>query len=299
MKALLEKDRAEDRVRATISRENYAFLQSQIYHDSGVVLDDTKQYLVESRLLPIVRKENLTTLNDLCTRLRVAPESARIRREVAEAMTTNETLFFRDIAAFDALRDHVLPSLVEKRRPSRTLSIWSAAASSGQEAYSIAMLLLEMSLSGWNIRILGTDLNASVLERARAGRYSQLEINRGLPAKYLIKYFHRAGLEWQIKEEVQRLTQFRTFDLRCSMHGLGQFDLVLCRNVLIYFDVNTKKKILGGFLRVLNEGGLLLLGSAETTLSLEQRFSPRLIGRTSFYESGLAGPAKRIAPPRY
>ncbi len=271
-------------IETQISPENYAFLQSQIYNDSGIVLDGTKHYLIESRLLPIVRKEKLGTLDGLCARLRVA-QGTPLRRDVVEAMTTNETLFFRDVAAFEALRDQVLPALVQSRQLSRTLTIWSAAASSGQEPYSLAILLLEMGLAGWKIRILGTDLNSQILEKARAGRYIQIEVNRGLPAKYLVKYFRRSGLEWEIKEEVRRLVEFQNFDLRRSMRGLGPFDLVLCRNVLIYFDTKTKKQILGEIRQVLNRQGLLLLGSAETTLNLEERFSRRVIGQSTFYEA--------------
>jgi len=200
-------------------------------------------------------------------------------------MTTNETLFFRDASVFEALRDKILPSLLESRKFSRTLNIWSAAASSGQEAYSLAILLLEMGLAAWNVRILGTDLNNQIVAQARTGRYIQVEVNRGLPAKYLVKYFQRVGLEWQVKDELRRMVEFRAFDLRQSMRGLGPFDLVLCRNVLIYFDVKTKKQILGEIRGVLNAQGLLLLGSAETTLNLDDRFTRRVIGQSVFYEA--------------
>jgi chemotaxis protein methyltransferase CheR len=268
---------------ASITPENYVYLQNRIYADSGIVLDDTKQYLIESRLLPIVQKEKLQTLDELCARLR-ASENGPLRRQVVEAMTTNETLFFRDIVVFDSLREKVLPELIDSRRSSRTLAIWSAAASSGQEAYSLAILLVEMGLAGWNIQIFGTDLNSQILEQARSGRYIQLEVNRGLPAKHLVKYFQRVGLEWQIKDELRRMVQFQTFDLRQSMRGLGPFDLILCRNVLIYFDVKTKKQILGEMRGVLNPQGLLLLGSAETTLNLDDRFQRRAFGHAIFYE---------------
>jgi len=268
---------------AQITPENYSFLQERIYSDSGIVLDETKLYLLQSRLLPIARKEKLETLNELCARLR-APSATVLRRQVVEAMTTNETLFFRDTAVFDTLKDKVLPALVEARRPARTLSIWSAAASSGQEAYSLAILLLEMGLAGWTLRILGTDLNSKILDQARAGRYIQLEVSRGLPAKYLVKYFQRAGLEWQVKDEVRRMVEFQTFDLRQNMRSLGSFDLTLCRNVLIYFDVKTKKQILGEIRDVLNPKGLLLLGSAETTINLDDLFLRRAIGSSIFYE---------------
>src|SRR3954447_15107209 len=227
----------------SISQENYAFLQARIYRDSGIVLDHTKQYLMEARLMPIVREEKLATLNDLCTRLRNA-ENTSLNRQVVEAMTTNETMFFRDMPVFDRLRDMVFPALIEKRKALRSLTIWSAAASSGQEAYSLAVLLNEMGLAGWRVRILGTDLNNQVLEKARNGSYIQLEANRGLAAKYLAKYFHRDGLEWKVNEELRRMVEFKAFDLRHSMKGMGPFDLVLCRNVLIYFDPKTKKQIL-------------------------------------------------------
>lgn len=270
---------------AVISPENYTFLLGQIYKESGIVLDGTKQYLIEARLLPIVRRDNLGTLDKLCARLRTVADNTPFRREVIEAMTTNETLFFRDINVFDTLRTHVFPALIEKRSATRRLAIWSAAASTGQEAYSLAMMLLEMGLENWNVRILGTDLNTTVLDKAREGRYIQLEVNRGLPAKYLIKYFKRAGLDWQVKDEVKRMVEFRPFDLRSKMRGMGPFDLILCRNVLIYFDMQTKKQILGEILNISGKQGLLLLGSAETTLNIEDRFARRVIGQTTFYEA--------------
>lgn len=265
-----------------ITPENYAFLQKRIYTDSGIVLDEGKHYLIESRLLPIVQQEKLGTLNDLCALLR-AVENTPLRKLVVEAMTTNETLFFRDTPVFDAVRDTILPDLVKTRSASRTLNIWSAAASRGQEAYSLAILLLEMGLVGWKIRILATDLNDQILEQARTGRYLQLEVNRGLPVKYLVRYFERAGLEWQVKSEVRTLVDFQTFDLRQSMKALGPFDLVLCRNVLIYFDVKTKKQILGELRGVLASHAFLGLGAAETTMNLDDRFTRKVIGKAAFY----------------
>jgi chemotaxis protein methyltransferase CheR len=268
----------------SISATNYAFLQEQVYQRSGIVLDESKLYLIESRLLPIVRKEHLGTLNDLCALIR-GVEGAHLKTQVVEAMTTNETLFFRDLDAFEALQKVVLPELVEQRKSVRKLNIWSAAASSGQEAYSLAMMLLEMGLSEWQIRILGTDLSNQILERARAGRYMQIEVNRGLPAKYLVKYFHRVGLEWQITDQVRNMVRFETFDLRQSMRGMGPFDLILCRNVLIYFDVETKKKILAEIRGALFRKSLLLLGSAETTLNLDNEFTRRKIGSSTFHQA--------------
>ena len=265
-----------------LTAENYSFLQDQIYKGSGIVLDETKHYLIESRLLPIIRKERIGTLNELCSMIKGVSGEA-LRMQVVEAMTTNETLFFRDEAAFAALRETVLPALIEQRKTVRKLSIWSAAASSGQEAYSLAMMLLDLELVGWQIRVLGTDLNSQVLARARAGRYMQIEVNRGLPAKYLTKYFQPVGGEWQIKDEVRRLVEFAPLDLRQSLGTLGPFDLVLCRNVLIYFDVATKKQILGNICRTLCAKGLLLLGSAESTINLNDTFTRKVMNGTTFY----------------
>lgn len=269
--------------RDSITAENYQFLQRYIYQESGIVIDTGKTYLMESRLLPIVKQENLSTLNDLCNLLRAtAPLSLKSR--VVDSMTTNETLFFRDMPVFDALRTQILPDLVEARRGTRRISIWSAAASSGQEAYSIAMLLREMDLAGWRIQILATDLNQQILDRAKAGRYLQIEVNRGLPAKYLVKHFTRVGLDWQINDYLRSMVTFQRFDLRNSTRALGPFDLVFCRNVLIYFDVETKKKILGSIRQTINSRGLLALGAAETTINLDQEYGRVVYGPTAFYQ---------------
>jgi chemotaxis protein methyltransferase CheR len=268
----------------SITPENYAYLQGQIYKDSGIVLDETKLYLIESRLLPIAQKNRLSGLNDLCALLK-RPEGVVVRKQVVEAMTTNETLFFRDVGVFDALQKTILPELIEARKATRMLSFWSAAASSGQEAYSLAIMLLEMGLPGWKIRIVGTDLNNQILDRARSGRYLQIEVNRGLPVKYLVKYFQRAGLEWQLKDEVRRMVEFQVFDLRMSMRALGPFDLIFCRNVLIYFDTTTKKQILAELRGALYKKGLLLLGSAESTINLDDQFSRKVVGQATFYQA--------------
>ena len=192
MQTLLAEKQTEQ---SSITADNYAFLQRYIYQESGIVIDAGKNYLLESRLLPIVKQENLSTLNDLCSLLR-ATAPLPLKSRVVESMTTNETLFFRDLALFDALQKIVLPELVSSRRETKQINIWSAAASSGQEAYSIAMILHEMKLEGWRVKIVGTDLNQKILDRATAGRYLQIEVNRGLPAKYLVKHFTRAGLDW-------------------------------------------------------------------------------------------------------
>lgn len=265
-----------------ISKENYDFLKQYVHRTSGIVLDKDKEYLFEARLAPIVRKEKLKSFDELVSLIRGAG-AGRISQEVVEAMTTNETLFFRDAIPFDALRTTLIPELLEKRRKSRKLSFWSAASASGQEAYSLAILLCEMGLEDWSIDILGTDLNEKMVERARAARYLPIEVSRGLPTAYLHKYFERCDLAWRLKDNIRRMARFRQFDLRQSLRQLGQFDFVLCRNVLIYFDAATKRRIFKELEAILSPGGYLLLGTAETTMSLSDTFERRAIEGASFY----------------
>jgi chemotaxis protein methyltransferase CheR len=267
-----------------LSSANYEYLQRRVLDGSGIVVDAGKDYLFEARLMTIARRENLQTLNDLCALMR-ATNANGLHKEVIEAMTTNETLFFRDVAPFDALRNQIVSELCSRRLSTRRLRLWSAAASSGQEAYSIAMLLCESKLTGWTLEIVGTDIADSILERARRGRYSQLEVNRGLPASCLIKYFNKQGMEWQIKDELRRMVRFEQFDLRCSLRRLGSFDVIFCRNVLIYFDQPTKQQIIGGLEGALNKGGYVCLGSAESMLSMNTALRQRTIGRATYYHN--------------
>ena len=264
--------------------ESYRFLQEYVYRESGIVLDGDKQYLLEARLLPILQEMKLPSLNDLCAVLGNPVNNQLLKRQVVDAMTTNETFFFRDPAQYEALRSAIIPDLIEQRRDTQKMSFWSAASSSGQEAYSLAMLLLEMGLGGWKIKIQGTDLSSRMVERARAGRYLQIEVNRGLPASYLVKYFTRVGLEWQLKDVVRRMVEFSSLDLRQSMSALGPFDMVFCRNVLIYFDIEVKRKILQQIHGTLFRGGYLLLGCSETTLNLVDCFGRRIVGQTVLYQ---------------
>lgn len=267
---------------AEICSENYRFLQEHVYFNAGIVLELDKHYLFESRLTPIVRKLGLDSINDLCALLRATQETA-VSRQVVEAMTTNETYFFRDPAQYEAIRNVLLPKLRAERRETRRLRFWSAASSTGQEAYSLAMLLLEEGLAEWNVQILGTDFSTQVLDRARAGRYQQIEVNRGLPAALLVKHFRRAGVEWELSAAVRRLAQFETIDLRQNMRAVGPFDLVFCRNVLIYFDAETKRKILSELYGTLFRGGWLLLGGAETAFGVEEWFERRTVGSAIVY----------------
>lgn len=266
-----------------ITPDNYAFLQQYIYRESGIVLDAGKQYLLDARLTPIVKEAKITSINDLCALLR-ATHPGTLKRAVVEAITIHETLFCRDTAAFDALKTLILPELKNLRASTRRLSIWSAAASSGQEAYSLAMLLMELGMGTWQIDILGTDLSHQILDRARLGRYAQIEISRGLPAAYLVKYFKRHGLEWEVCEQVRRMVRFQQLDLREIPRSLGSFDLALCRNVLIYFDVDTKRKILSSIRSNMASRGMLLLGSAETLMNLDAGFERKLAGMAAYYQ---------------
>ena len=265
-----------------IYSENYRFLQEHVYSQSGIVLEGDKHYLFESRLAPIVRQLGLGSINDLCALLRATRE-IEVGRHVVEAMTTNETYFFRDPGHYDAIRSVLLPKLKEERRDYRRLRFWSAAASTGQEAYSLAMLLLQEGLSDWNIQILGTDFSAPVVERARSGKYHQIEVNRGLPTALLVKHFRRSGVDWQLSEPVRRLASFETIDLRQSMRALGPFDLVFCRNVMIYFDAETKKNILRQLHGTLFRGGWLMLGGAETAFGVEDLFDRETVGSAIVY----------------
>jgi len=265
-----------------ILTDNYRFLREHIYSQAGIVLEDDKHYLLETRLSPIVRQLGLGSINDLCALLK-AGRQTDVNRRVVEAMTTNETYFFRDPAQYDSIRSVLLPRLREERRDTRRMRFWSAASSTGQEAYSLAMALLEDGFAGWNTQILGTDFASKVVERARTGKFQQIEVNRGLPAHLLVKYLRRAGVEWQLNEEVRRMAQFETIDLRKSMRALGPFDLVFCRNVMIYFDGPTKDQILKELHSTLFRGGWLLLGGAETAIGVDKWFERRTVGAATVY----------------
>jgi chemotaxis protein methyltransferase CheR len=265
-----------------IHSENYRFLQEHVYSEAGIVLGEDKHYLFESRLDPIVRQLGLASINDLCALLRATGET-KAGRQVVEAMTTNETYFFRDPAQYDAIRTVLLTRLKEERRDTKKMRFWSAAASTGQEAYSLAMLLLESAVSDWHIQILGTDYSSKVVEQAQSGKYQQIEVNRGLPAALLVKHFRRFGVDWQLSDAVRRMVSFETIDLRKSMRAFGPFDLVFCRNVMIYFDAETKMKIMKELHGTLFRGGWLLLGGAETAFGVEEWFEKQTVGGATVY----------------
>ena len=262
--------------------ENYRFLQAHVYSQVGIVLEDNKHYLFESRLAPIVQQFSLGSINNLCALL-LAKRNPEIGKQVVEAMTTNETYFFRDPGQYEAIRTVLLPKLIEERQATKKMRFWSAASSTGQEAYSLAMLLLNEGLSDWNIQILGTDFATKVVERARTGNYQQIEVNRGLPAAILLKYFRRSGLEWQLNEQVKKMANFETIDLRKSMRTLGPFDLVFCRNVMIYFDQKTKMDIMKELHSTMFRGGWLLLGTTEAAIGLEDWFDRKIVGNITIF----------------
>ncbi|MBX9790469.1 MAG: protein-glutamate O-methyltransferase CheR [Pirellulales bacterium] len=258
----------------SLTLENFDYVDELVRQQSAIVLGRDKRYLAETRLASLAREEGCESLNEFVTRLRV-PHNNGLRAKVVEAMTTNETLFFRDSHPFESLRQTIVPKLIERRSAQRSLSIWSAACSSGQEPYSIAMLLHEHFpvLQGWNVRLIATDLCAGMIERARLGRFRQLEVNRGLPAAYLVKYFQREGLDWQINSNVRRLVQFLQLNLAAdNWPALPPLDVIFLRNVLIYFEVPTRKQILGKIRRLLRPDGYLFLGGAETTFHVDDAF---------------------------
>ncbi len=275
-------ERRHPAVEAKISPQSYTYMQQYIYENSGIVLDGDKHYLLESRLLPLVQQLNLETLDDLCRHLR-AEKGSHLIQEIVDAMTTNETLFFRDNTVFEALRSQIIPAILEQRRFRRKLRIWSAASSSGQEAYSLAMMLQDMNIPSSEVEILGTDISTKMLNRARSGRYIQFEISRGLPAHALARHFVRDGPDWRVKKSIREMVRFEPFDLRGDMTELGLFDLVLCRNVLIYFDRKTKDAIFSSIRKVLQPGGVLMLGSSESVHMPHEHYERRLAGPVSYY----------------
>ena len=255
--------------------QDFDYLRQLLRARSGLVLSAEKQYLAESRLLPVARRHGLTTLTELIGRLKAAT-TAPLTAEVVEAMTTNETFFFRDKLPFAHFRDTVLPALIEARAREKRIRIWCTAASTGQEPYSLAMTIkgLGAKLAGYRIEILGTDISGDVLERAKAGLYSQFEVQRGLPIQLLVKFFSQVGETWQIAPEIRAMVQFRPLNLLKDFSTLGSFDMVFCRNVLIYFDQETKIAVLNRLARQMPDDGFLALGAAETVVGLTDAFKP-------------------------
>jgi chemotaxis protein methyltransferase CheR len=254
---------------------DYDYLRKLLKERSGLVLSADKQYLVQSRLLPVARKAGAMDLSQLVQSLK-QPKTERLIVEVVQAMMTNESFFFRDKLPFEHFRDTIMPALLAARSEQRRIRIWCAAASSGQEPYSLAMALKEMgkAVAGWRIDILATDLSTEVLEKAKVGIYSQFEVQRGLPIQLLIKYFTQVGETWQIAPDIRAMVQYRPLNLLSDFSYLGPFDVVFCRNVLIYFDQETKIRVLDRISRIIERDGYLALGAAETVVGLTDRFKP-------------------------
>ncbi len=269
---------------------DYDYLRRLLKERSGLVLAADKQYLVESRLLPVARRAGVAGLGDLVQKLK-GPQAEPLVVEVVEAMTTNESFFFRDKIPFEHFRGSIMPALLAARAAQRRIRIWCAAASTGQEPYSLAMALKEMtgSIAGWRIEIVATDLSNEVLEKARAGIYSQFEVQRGLPIQLLVKYFSQIGDTWQIAPDIRAMVQYRALNLLADFSHLGTFDVVFCRNVLIYFDQATKTAVLDRIARITDRGGYLVLGAAETVVGLTESFRP-LADRRGLYVPNVAVP---------
>jgi chemotaxis protein methyltransferase CheR len=274
-----------------MTEQEFDVVRKLLREQSAVVLDKDKQYLVEARLQPLARRRQMATVGELITRL-ARDGGPELRTEVVEAMVTTETSFFRDHHPFEALRKTGLPELIAKRRAERRLNIWCAASSTGQEPYSLALTIREHfpELSGWKVMLLSTDISGEMLARAREGVYNQAEVNRGLPAALLVKHFEQRGTDWQLGEAVRRMVSFQQLNLAGQWPVLPPMDLVLLRNVMIYFDVETKKTILDKLTRTLRPDGYLLLGGSETTFNIDNRFERvepiksgfyRLVGRTA------------------
>jgi len=284
---------------------DYEFLRKLLKERSGLDLSPDKQYLVESRLVPLARKAGLNGITELAQRMKTGGAEPLIA-EVVEAMTTNETFFFRDKTPFDHLKDTMLPALLQARAARRSLRVWCAASSTGQEPYSIAMCLKELgaAIAGWRIDIVGTDLSQGVLEKSRAGIFSQFEVQRGLPIQLLVKHFVQVGDMWQLNADIRSMVQHRQLNLLQDFGHLGAFDIIFCRNVLIYFDQDTKANIFERLSKVVEPDGFMVLGAAESVVGISDAFKPYPDRRglyrpntTRIPKSGFAGamPQKVVA----
>ncbi len=269
----------------SISRTDFEFIREFVKSRSAIVLDDGKEYLVESRLLQVARKESLDSLEVLIQKLRLGLDKS-LQESVVDAMTTNETSWFRDLRPFEILREKILPEIFARNNPQAELNIWSAACSSGQEPYTIAMILKEhfANKHGWNINILGCDLSGEMVSRAKEGIYSKLELNRGLPALLMVKYFEQEGRNARIKKELRDMIDYRQMNLVKPWPYLPKMDVIFLRNVMIYFAPEVKREILRKIKTLLKPGGYLLLGAAETTINLDDSFEVMRLNRTTCYK---------------
>jgi chemotaxis protein methyltransferase CheR len=267
----------------TLPATSFDWVRELVHRESAIVLQPGKEYLVEARLLPIARKMGLDDVGKLVEAVRIRPD-ADSTRKIVEALTTNETSWFRDGDPFTALTATVLPELLAARGPSDRLQVWSAACSSGQEPYTIAMLLEDaLPNAASRVSITATDLSREMVERTKAGRFSQLEVNRGLPAAMLVRHFSRTGNEWEVAPALRRMVTAQQCNLAAPLPRMGPFDVVYLRNVLIYFDLSTKQAILRRVRELMRPDGWLFLGAAETTLGVDDSWERVVIGRSSAY----------------
>ena len=268
-----------------ISKTDFDYIAQLVRSHAAIVLEAGKEYLVENRLTPLAEQEGYGTLEKFIGKMRSESIVNGIHHRTIDALTTNETSFFRDFHPFEGLRKHILPKLIEQRAATRQLNIWSAACSTGQEPYTLAMLMYEHfpQLRDWRISIFATDLSPTVLKTAEAGSYSQFEVNRGLPATYLIKHFTKENERFHIKPELKKNIKFRPMNLIQPWPIMSPFDLVFIRNVMIYFDVETKKMILKRIRNCLLPHGYLFLGTAETTVNLDPEYQPVTFDKTVVY----------------
>lgn len=275
--------------------QDFEVMATLVRERSGLVLSEDKAYLLESRLTPIMRKQGMNALEDLIAAVKTKREESLIG-EIVEAMTTNESLFFRDSKPFDQLKELIFPQLLKARAKTKQIRIWSAACSSGQEPYSVAMLIKEAGavFTGWNIDIVATDLSVEILTKASNGIYSQFEVQRGLPITLLVKYFKQDGDKWEIDPQLRSMVKFKPFNLMSDPKSLGRFDIVLCRNVLIYFDQELKRQVLNGISNVIADDGALYLGGAETVLGITEKFQP-VAGQRGLYQKPSAAPERLSA----
>jgi chemotaxis protein methyltransferase CheR len=265
--------------------DTFDFVRSLVRRESSIVLEAGKEYLVKARLSALCRSVGCETIDELVDRVRQSPRGP-LHDRVLEALVTTETSFFRDIHPFSALEEHVIPELMSRRRTERRLALWSAACSSGQEPYSLAMLMKERfpTLDGWSIRLVASDLSGEMIDRAGSGIYSQLEVNRGVPSRLLVKYFERTGTRWQVAGEIRRRVEFHKVNLSRPFPPLPKMDLILLRNVLIYFDEESRTDILERVARQMRADGYLLVGGAETMINYDHLFRRVKIGKSACYQ---------------
>ena len=280
-----------------MNEPDFEYLRTFLKARSGLALPQEKRYLVESRLATICRSFGVADLTELVKAIR-GGRNLTLENAVIEAMTTNETFFFRDKGPFDLFKDVLLPRYLNARSNVRHLRIWCAAASTGQEPYSLAMLLEEAAprLAGWKVDILATDISNDVLAKARAGLYNQFEVQRGLPIQLLLKHFTQVGDQWQISSKMRSKVEFQQLNLIKDFKHFGVFDIVYCRNVLIYFDGPTKSDVLKRISNVMAPDGSLILGAAETVLGLTDAFLPDAAHR-GLYGKSTAKVEQKPLPP--